>query len=91
MLRISELKLPLDHTPEELADAVAGFLKVAAEDVRGFTVFKRSYDARKGVMSLVYIIDVDVANEDKLFARFKGDRRVMPTPDTNYYYVGQAP
>ncbi|WP_420888580.1 NAD(P)/FAD-dependent oxidoreductase, partial [Chromobacterium amazonense] len=42
-------------------------------------------------MSLVYIIDVDVANEDKLFARFKGDRRVAPTPDTNYYYVGQAP
>ncbi|KIA80801.1 NAD(P)/FAD-dependent oxidoreductase [Chromobacterium amazonense] len=91
MLRISELKLPLDHTPEELAAAVADFLKVAAEDVRGFTVFKRSYDARKGVMSLVYIIDVDVANEDKLFARFKGDRRVAPTPDTNYYYVGQAP
>lgn len=54
-------------------------------------MFKRSYDARKGVMSLVYIIDVDVANEDKLFARFKGDRRVMPTPDTHYYYVAQAP
>ena len=91
MLRISELKLPLDHSPEELAATVAGFLKIAAGDVRGFTVFKRSYDARKGVMSLVYIIDVDAADEDKLFARFKGDRRVMPTPDTDYYYVGQAP
>jgi uncharacterized FAD-dependent dehydrogenase len=42
MLRISELKLPLDHAPEALAALIARTLDVPPD-----TVFKRSFDARK--------------------------------------------
>ncbi|MGR2678761.1 NAD(P)/FAD-dependent oxidoreductase [Chromobacterium haemolyticum] len=91
MLRITELKLPLDHAPEELNVAIAAYLGVPEQDIRQVIVFKRSYDARKGMMNLAYIVDIDVANEARLLARFKSDKHVMPTPDTQYHYVGQAP
>ncbi|UGA37990.1 hypothetical protein JOS77_29345 [Chromobacterium haemolyticum] len=83
MLRITELKLPLDHAPEELNVAIAAYLGVPEQDIRQVIVFKRSYDARKGMMNLAYIVDIDVANEARLLARFKSDKHVMPTPDTN--------
>jgi uncharacterized FAD-dependent dehydrogenase len=91
MLRITELKLPLEHKPEELQAAILARLGIKAAELTNVTVFKRSYDARKGVMALTYILDLEVANEAKLLAKFKNDPHVMPTPDLTYHYVGQAP
>jgi len=91
MLRITELKLPLEHQPEELQTAILVRLGIKPADLRSFTVFKRSYDARKSMMVLTYIVDLDVANEAQLLAKFKDDLHVMPTPDTGYHFVGQAP
>ena len=63
MLRLSELRLPLDHSADALPDAIARRLSISKEDVLSFTVFKRSYDARKShSLSLIYIVDVEVAN-----------------------------
>ncbi|WP_288842384.1 NAD(P)/FAD-dependent oxidoreductase [uncultured Deefgea sp.] len=92
MLRITELKLPLDHSEAELKTAIAAYLSIAETDINGFSVFKRSFDARKGHMLLAYIIDLDVgALEAKLLAQFKNNVHVLPTPDTRYHFVGQAP
>ena len=92
MLRITELKLPLDHTEAELKTAIAAYLGIAETDINSFSVFKRSFDARKGHMLLAYIIDLDVgALESKLLAQFKNNVHVLPTPDTRYHFVGQAP
>ena len=51
MLRLTEIKLPLNHTPEELPAAILKKLGVPAGDVNGFTIFLRSYDARKSTIS----------------------------------------
>ena len=92
MLRITELKLPLDHTEAELKTAIAAYLGISETDINSYLVYKRSYDARKGMMNLAYIIDLDVGGlEKKLLAKFKADTHVMPTPDTSYHFVGQAP
>ncbi|MBM5574428.1 NAD(P)/FAD-dependent oxidoreductase [Deefgea sp. CFH1-16] len=92
MLRITELKLPLDHTEAELKTAIAAYLSIAEADINHFSVFKRSFDARKGHMLLAYIIDLDVgALESKLLAQFKNNVHVLATPDTRYHFVGQAP
>ncbi|WP_062789758.1 NAD(P)/FAD-dependent oxidoreductase [Aquitalea pelogenes] len=91
MLRITELKLPLDHSEAELSDAIVAFLGIKPADLKSYTVFKRSYDARRGVMSLAYIIDMEVEGEARLLARFKGNAHVLPTPDTSYHFVTQAP
>ncbi|MGN2253908.1 NAD(P)/FAD-dependent oxidoreductase [Frateuria sp. GZRe12] len=92
MLRLTDLKLPLDHAPEALAKAVLARLDLPASALRGIDVFRRGYDARKrGAIALVYTLDVDVADEAAVLARFAGDRHVQPTPDTRYHPVAQAP
>ena len=92
MLRLSELRLPLDHSADALPDAIARRLSISKEDVLSFTVFKRSYDARKShSLSLIYIVDVEVANETVLLKKFSGDLHLKPTPDMEYHFVGKAP
>src|SRR5450830_393435 len=93
MLRINELKLPLNHTEQELPAAILARLAIPAADLRSFTVYKRSYDARKkSAIVLIYSLDVDVVNEAAVLQRLHHDVHLMPSPDTSYKYVadGQA-
>ena len=93
MIRITELQLPLDHPAEALRAAIVARLKISDAELLDFTLFKRSYDARKknSEITFVYIIDASVADEDKLLARLADDRHISPAPDTAYYPVAQAP
>jgi uncharacterized protein len=88
MLRLNEVKLPLDHPEQALTDAVLARLGIGAGELRGFTVFKRSYDARKrSAIVLIYSLDVDVADEAGVLARMRHDAHLMPSPDTSYKFV----
>ncbi|MDR0775102.1 MAG: NAD(P)/FAD-dependent oxidoreductase [Azonexus sp.] len=92
MLRLTELKLPLDHPDDALAPAICRRLGIAADDLLGFTVFKRSHDARKkSAIVLIYQIDVELRDEATVRVRLKDDRQVMPTPDMDYRFVAHAP
>ena len=69
MLRLNEIKLPLDHDPDDLAAAIVERLGIDREDVCDFSVFKRSYDARKKAnILLIYQLDVELceAREQQL-------------------------
>jgi uncharacterized FAD-dependent dehydrogenase len=84
MIRIGELKLPLDHPDEALVPAAAAALGVLPADIAALSVFKRSHDARKRQLMLVYIVDValrDGTREAALLARHRGHARIGPTPD----------
>jgi uncharacterized protein len=92
MLRISEIKLPLDHPPEALADAIVQKLGIAPEDLLRHSVWKRAHDARrKSAILLVYIIDVEVRDETAVHARLGTDPHVRETPDTGYHFPVVAP
>ncbi len=92
MLRISELKLPLDHAADALPAAIAARLGVAQGDILAWSIWKRAHDARKKAAILkVYIVDVELADEVAVVARFVGDPHLRPTPDTSYRPVAQAP
>lgn len=92
MLRLSEIKLPLDHTDEELQAAILKKLRLKTAEQVSYSVFKRSYDARKqGEIQLVYIVDVETPKQKQLLSRFKKDPHIRPTPDTSYHYVTEAP
>ncbi|TIC83637.1 NAD(P)/FAD-dependent oxidoreductase [Crenobacter intestini] len=91
MLRLSEIKLPLDHADDALRAAIVGKLGVPDAELVSFTVYKRSFDARRKVMALTYIVDAEVKNEAKLLARFARDAHVQATPDMAYHFVGAAP
>ena len=65
MLRITELKLPLDHPEEALRPAIVQRLGIANSELLDFSLFKRSYDARKrfGEMPFIYTLDCTLADE----------------------------
>ena len=93
MIRINELQLPLDHPAEALRQAIIARLGIKDAELLDFSVFKRSYDARKknSEITFVYIIDASVADEAQVLARLADDRNIRVSPDTGYYPVGQAP
>ena len=79
MLRLNEVKLPLEHDEAALTGAVLARLGIGADALLGYTVFKRSYDARKrSAVVLIYSLDVAVADEPALLARLKHDAHLMP-------------
>jgi uncharacterized FAD-dependent dehydrogenase len=92
MLRISEIRLPLEHLPAALPAAVAARLGIAEEHIRELSVFRRSCDARKAsAPTFIYSVDVGLPDETAVLAGFADDPRVQPTPDMRYHFVGQAP
>ena len=92
MIRLTEIKLPLDHSAEAIAQAAVDKLGVARNDVLACTVFKRGNDARKKhSIQLVYTLDVELRNEEAILKRFAQDQNVKPTPDMNYRLAAAAP
>ncbi|MFZ2388342.1 MAG: NAD(P)/FAD-dependent oxidoreductase [Polaromonas sp.] len=94
MLRLTEIKLPLEHAENALRDALLHTLLIKPADLASFTVFKRSFDARKAELMQVYIVDVELASaglEAALLAQHTGNPHILPTPDMSYHPVGQAP
>ena len=92
MLRLTEIKLPLDHPPEAIAKAAMARLNIPAADLLSCTVFRRGHDARrKSAVTLVYSLDVEVKNEAAVLKRFAKDSHVQPTPDMEYRFIAHAP
>ena len=92
MLRLSELKLPLDHAEDALQKAVLKRLRVPPDDVFEQRLVKRSIDARRrDQIQLIYSVDVRVRGEAALLRRLGKTSRVRQAPDTTYRPVAQAP
>jgi uncharacterized FAD-dependent dehydrogenase len=92
MLRITELKLPLDHAESMIKTAIIARLGIAEQDFIAYTVFRLGHDARKrNAIELVYTLDVEVKNEATVLARYQNDPPISITPDTTYQFVTHAP
>jgi len=92
VLRLSELRLPLDHGPDDLEQAVLRYLKIPRARLLDYQLVKRSVDARRrDRIQLIYSVDVALDGEAALMRRRHGDRRLRLTPDTHYRYVARAP
>lgn len=69
MIRITQLKLPVEHTPEQLKKKIAKTLK-CAEDTFSYEIVRQSLDARhKDDKKFVYTVDVKTAAEQKILRR----------------------
>jgi uncharacterized protein len=92
MLRLTDIKLPLDHADGAIEAAIRAKLGLGKDALRSYTVFRRGHDARKrGAIQLIYTLDVDVADEAGVLKRHADDKHVQPTPDTGYHFVAHAP
>lgn len=92
MLRLTEIKLPLDHSPEAIEEAAITKLGITPAELISCKIFKRAHDARKkSNIFLVYSLDVEVKNEAAILQKFAKDSHVKLTPDIDYKFVGRAP
>jgi len=93
VIRITELALPLDYTPEALRQAIVKRLRIRDAELLEYTLFKRSYDARKKNTGILFICIVDATLQDEaaVLERFGRDRQVSVAPDTTYHPVAKAP
>ena len=91
MLRVTEIKLALDHSEDELRAALLAKLGIPATALKDYRVFKRAYDARKKTaILLVYSVDVSIDNEAAVYKRLHKDPHIKPAPDMAYQFVAQA-
>ncbi|MDH5358976.1 MAG: NAD(P)/FAD-dependent oxidoreductase [Gammaproteobacteria bacterium] len=93
MLRITELKLPLNHSDTDLSAAICARLKISPDALLGYSIFKRSFDARKkSNILLIYQMDVELskAAEKAVLEQFAQHSFVRPSPDTTYQFVARA-
>ncbi|MEY3180534.1 MAG: NAD(P)/FAD-dependent oxidoreductase [Burkholderiaceae bacterium] len=91
MIRITELRLPIDHAPQALEAAILNQLGIASKDLVRFEVFKRSYDARKNsTLTFIYTLDVSVRDEASVLKKHMHDPHVRPSPDTSYHFVAMS-
>jgi uncharacterized FAD-dependent dehydrogenase len=94
MIRLSNIKLPLDHDEQALDQAILTTLEITPEQLISFNMFRRGYDARKkSNIFLIYTLDIEVAAalEAELLIKFADDQLIKQTPDLEYHYVAQAP
>lgn len=84
MLRINQLKLPLDHSQKDLEAKLIKTLKISKGDLLEYRIFKRSIDARKKPQIFyVYSVDVQVRQEEPLIRRLKN--KVQKVQETVYH------
>lgn len=89
MFRLNEIKLPLNHTEADLRAAILQKLNLEDADLVDFTIFKRSYDARKkSNIALVYQLDIELTTDGEaaVLAGEFNPSIIRPSPDTNYYF-----
>src|SRR5450830_670845 len=92
MIRITEIKLPLEHKASDIVAAVIKKLGINAADLVEYTIFKRGVDARKAnAILLAYTLDVTVKGEAKVLAKLSKDPHVKLAPDISYKFVAHAP
>ena len=95
MLRLTQIKLPLDYNDASLKAAIIERLGIAPSELLGITIFRRGYDARKrSNIFFIFTIDVELTDEAAVLKRLRAEDKatdIGQTPDTSYKFVTQAP
>ncbi|MBP9743675.1 MAG: hypothetical protein KBD37_10000, partial [Burkholderiales bacterium] len=92
MLQLVEIKLPLTHNADDLTVAILKMLKIKANELISYTVFRRGYDARNSAtIEFVYTVDVLLNNEELVLKRNIKNKKITLTPNRDYKLVAKAP
>ncbi|MDR1310443.1 MAG: hypothetical protein LBK01_00995, partial [Burkholderiaceae bacterium] len=91
MLRLTEIRLPIHHSEEDLRRAILNRLAISPDDLLEYVLFRRNHDARKKRdIDFVYTVDVSVRNEQALLEKLPPHRHIKPAPDMRYRFVAHA-
>jgi uncharacterized protein len=94
-IRLTDIKLPLDHDQVALEQAVCERLGVKRAQIKRVEVFRRGYDARKkSDVHFIYTLDVETNDNVGIVSRAKRNKAaaqfVTQSPDTFYKFVTRA-
>lgn len=69
MIRVNQIKMPLEHSPEDLLHKTAKILRIEPAKIEGMQIVKKSIDARKKPdIMIIYTVDVTVKAQDRVLA-----------------------
>lgn len=86
MIRISQIKLPLSHSREDIIYKAAKILRVTPDDILSWQIVRRSIDARKKPdIMIVYSVDVSVESEEKVLAGCR-NTQIQAVADVRYSF-----
>lgn len=89
MIRLTQIKLPADHTPEALKKKIAKLLRIEPEEILKLHIRKRSLDARKKPeLFYSYTVDVSVRREKELL--HKGKNPQISLCKEEHYHFPEA-
>ena len=92
MLRLTEIRLPIDHDEAALRQAILDRLGIDGSHLLKITVYRRNYDARKkSAIMFSYTVDVATDCDDALLAKFDKHPHIKVAPDMAYHFVVKAP
>lgn len=78
MIRVQQIRMPIDHHDEDLEKKLLKILKINQNDLINYQIFRKSIDARKGEIYFVYTIDAVVKGETLLLKKNKNIQRTTP-------------
>ena len=88
MIRISQVKMPVDHTRQDLYEKAARMLRISPESIRSLTIRRQSCDARKkDQIHYVYTLDVETDREEQTVKRARSPQ-ICLAKDTPYVFPG---
>ncbi len=91
MLRLTEIRLPINHTENDLTKAIVERLGIVANDLLSTTIFRRGVDARKkNAILFTYTLDIMTTDDAAVLEKLSGHKHVKPAPDTSYHFVAKA-
>ncbi len=85
MIRLQNIRMPLDYTEADLYAAAAKKLRIPAEKIKSLKIRRRSVDARKrSMVSFLFSLDIETPQEQQLLKRLANDRDVLAVSETPF-------
>lgn len=86
MIRINQIKVPLEHSEQDIVLKAAAMLRIAPSEIKSWQIVKKSIDARKKPeIRISYSLDVAVASQKKVLARCK-NKQVQAMEEKAYRF-----
>ncbi|HHU75238.1 MAG TPA: FAD-dependent oxidoreductase [Clostridiales bacterium] len=84
MLRITQIKLPIKHTEQELRKAIGKALKISPDRIEEYRIIKKSIDARKKEdIKFIYTIDLKVSGKNNIKENEEEIRKHSKNPNVS--------
>lgn len=88
MIRIRQIKMPIEHTLEDIKIKISKKLNIDEKEIKKIKINKKSIDARKNEIKYIYEVDIKVENEQKIIKKKNKDTLITPNETYTFSITG---